>query len=32
MKPIYFASPSEWRTWLERHHANRDEILVGFYK
>lgn len=32
MKPLYFASPSEWRAWLELYHADRDEILVGFHK
>lgn len=32
MKPAYFASPAEWRAWLESHHASRDEILVGFHK
>jgi len=32
MKPIFFATPAEWRTWLEKNHANKSEILVGFYR
>ena len=32
MKPAFFAKPSEFRAWLERHHATRSELLVGFYK
>ena len=32
MKPIYFASPAEFRTWLEKHHAKEKELLVGFHK
>ena len=31
-EPIYFASPQEWRAWLETHHADAHEVLVGFYK
>jgi uncharacterized protein YdeI (YjbR/CyaY-like superfamily) len=32
MNPIYFASPTEWRAWLTRHHATGNELWVGFYK
>ena len=32
MRPHYFASPAEWRAWLARNHASRDEIWVGFHK
>lgn len=32
MKPIFFASPAEWRAWLEENHAHEDEALVGFHK
>ena len=32
MRPHYFASPAEWRAWLARNHATRDEIWVGFHK
>jgi uncharacterized protein YdeI (YjbR/CyaY-like superfamily) len=31
-KPTFFASPSQWREWLEGHHDNAGEELVGFYK
>jgi len=31
-KPRFFASPDEWRAWLEKHHADSDELWVGFYK
>jgi uncharacterized protein YdeI (YjbR/CyaY-like superfamily) len=30
--PLYFASPAEWRGWLEDHHATHDEVWVGFHK
>jgi uncharacterized protein YdeI (YjbR/CyaY-like superfamily) len=29
---IYFASPQEWREWLDAHHASARELLVGFHK
>jgi hypothetical protein len=32
MKPIFFATPSELRSWLEEHHDNADEVWVGFHK
>jgi uncharacterized protein YdeI (YjbR/CyaY-like superfamily) len=32
VKPTFFATPSEFRAWLERHHATSRELLVGFYK
>jgi uncharacterized protein YdeI (YjbR/CyaY-like superfamily) len=28
----FFASPAEWRVWLEKHHADKEELWVGFYK
>ena len=31
-KPTFFASQEEWRAWLEEHHAQADELLVGFHK
>jgi uncharacterized protein YdeI (YjbR/CyaY-like superfamily) len=31
-KPIFFATPSEFRAWLARHHAEDVELWVGFYK
>ncbi len=32
MKPSFFRAPSEFRAWLEKHHAVARELLVGFYK
>jgi uncharacterized protein YdeI (YjbR/CyaY-like superfamily) len=32
MKPTFFKTPDAWRKWLERHHADRAELWVGFYK
>jgi uncharacterized protein YdeI (YjbR/CyaY-like superfamily) len=32
MKPRFFATPAEFCAWLEDHHANASELLVGFYK
>jgi uncharacterized protein YdeI (YjbR/CyaY-like superfamily) len=32
MKPKFFATPAEWRAWLEEHHSRQRELLVGFYK
>jgi uncharacterized protein YdeI (YjbR/CyaY-like superfamily) len=29
---IFFASSQEWRAWLETHHADAPELLVGFHK
>ena len=32
MNPIFFATPRKFRAWLEEHHAEERELLVGFYK
>jgi uncharacterized protein YdeI (YjbR/CyaY-like superfamily) len=32
MKPVYFRSPSEFRAWLEAHHATAGALWVGFFK
>ncbi|HEY7197837.1 MAG TPA: YdeI/OmpD-associated family protein [Gaiellaceae bacterium] len=32
MDPTFFETPADLRTWLERHHADADELLVGFHK
>ena len=32
MEPIFFTSPSEFRSWLEHHHESERELLVGFHK
>jgi uncharacterized protein YdeI (YjbR/CyaY-like superfamily) len=29
---MFFATPAEFRTWLETHHATESELLVGFHK
>ncbi|MGA8150053.1 MAG: YdeI/OmpD-associated family protein [Terriglobales bacterium] len=31
-KPVFFATPSKFRAWLERYHQSRQELWVGFYK
>ena len=31
-EPTYFATPADWRAWLEKHHATAAEISVGFWK
>src|ERR1700738_4899830 len=31
-KPHFFPSPSAWRAWLEKHHADNKELWVGLYK
>ena len=30
--PTFFATPAEFRAWLEEHHAEARELWVGFYK
>jgi uncharacterized protein YdeI (YjbR/CyaY-like superfamily) len=32
MKPIFFRTAEEFRAWLEEHHADTDELWVGYYK
>lgn len=32
MEPIYFASPADFRRWLEQHHDRDTEVWVGYYK
>ena len=32
MKPRFFATPAEFRKWLESNHATAPELLVGFRK
>jgi uncharacterized protein YdeI (YjbR/CyaY-like superfamily) len=29
---VFFASPAEWRRWLEQHHDSAAELVVGFWK
>jgi uncharacterized protein YdeI (YjbR/CyaY-like superfamily) len=30
--PTFFATPGDWRAWLEEHHATASELSVGFWK
>lgn len=32
MNPTFFKTPSEYRNWLETHHDNKKDLLVGYYK
>ncbi len=32
MRATFFATPAEFRAWLERRHADERELLVGFHK
>ena len=31
-EPVFFATPADFRAWLEKHHETERELLVGFYK
>jgi uncharacterized protein YdeI (YjbR/CyaY-like superfamily) len=31
-RPLFFATPANFRAWLEQHHSTESELLVGFYK
>ena len=32
MDPTFFATPQDFRAWLQAHHDSESELLVGFYK
>ena len=32
IEPTFFATPDEFRAWLEKHHDQVGELLVGFHK
>jgi uncharacterized protein YdeI (YjbR/CyaY-like superfamily) len=32
MEPVYFGSPAEFRAWLDAHHADAQELWVGYHK
>ena len=32
MEPTFFATPEDFRAWLEEHHDTETELLVGFHK
>jgi uncharacterized protein YdeI (YjbR/CyaY-like superfamily) len=31
-KPKFFATPADWRAWLEQNHTSIEELWVGLYK
>jgi uncharacterized protein YdeI (YjbR/CyaY-like superfamily) len=31
-KPVFFSTPAAFRAWLEKNHARRSELVVGFHK
>src|SRR5689334_5944383 len=31
-EPTFFPTPADFRAWLEAHHDQEPELLVGFYK
>ncbi|HET6227145.1 MAG TPA: YdeI/OmpD-associated family protein [Bacteroidia bacterium] len=32
MKPLFFSTHLQFRTWLKKNHKKETELLVGFYK
>ncbi len=32
MEPRFFATPADLRAWFEAHHADEDELVVGYYR
>jgi uncharacterized protein YdeI (YjbR/CyaY-like superfamily) len=32
MKPTFFRTASKFHAWLAKHHASKEELLVGFHK
>ncbi len=32
MRPVFFATQADLRTWMKAHHAKTMELLIGFYK
>jgi len=32
MKPTFFSRPADFRKWLEKNHAKKKELIVGFHK
>jgi uncharacterized protein YdeI (YjbR/CyaY-like superfamily) len=32
MEPTFFATPADFRAWLQEHHETESDLLVGFYK
>src|SRR5258707_15081451 len=31
-KTLFFATPADFRAWLEKNHSTHQELSVGFYK
>jgi uncharacterized protein YdeI (YjbR/CyaY-like superfamily) len=31
-RPTFFATPAKLRAWFEKHHATREELILGYYK
>ncbi len=31
-EPRFFRTQAEWRRWLDRNHASKSELVVGFHK
>jgi uncharacterized protein YdeI (YjbR/CyaY-like superfamily) len=31
-RPLFFASPEQWRAWLQENHERESEVLVGLYR
>ena len=32
MEPTFFATPEDFRAWLQEYHETESELLVGFHK
>lgn len=32
MRPTFFRTPADFRAWLEKNHARKTELYVGYYK
>ncbi len=32
MNPTFFATPADFRAWLDTYHATADELWVGYYR
>jgi uncharacterized protein YdeI (YjbR/CyaY-like superfamily) len=32
IEPVFFATPADFRAWLEANHESSAELLVGYYK
>jgi uncharacterized protein YdeI (YjbR/CyaY-like superfamily) len=31
-RPVFFANPEEFRSWLEKHHDSEQELWVGYHR